>query len=94
MLNPQEVKALPGYGLWLRYSDGVEGQVDLSHLAGKGAFKIWDGCGVFESVRVGEHGEITWNHDVDLCADPLYLRLTGRRPEEVFPKLSPAPTHA
>ena len=94
MLKPIEVRPLPGYKLRLRYSDGVESQVDLSHLAGKGVLKIWDDCGIFQSVRVGQHGEITWNDDVDLCVDALYPRLTGITPAEVFPKLSEAPTHA
>ena len=38
MLRPVEVKALSDYRLWVRYSDGVTGEVDLSHLAGKGVF--------------------------------------------------------
>ena len=41
MLKPVEVRALDGYRLWLRYADGTEGEVDLSHLAGKGVFKVW-----------------------------------------------------
>ena len=28
-----EVKALEGYCLWIKYSDGIEGGVDLSDLA-------------------------------------------------------------
>ena len=94
MLKPLEVKALPGYRLWLRYSDGAEGQVDLSHLAGKGVFRIWDDYRVFEGVRTGEHGEVTWDDEVDLCGDALYLRLTGKRPDEVFTRLTEAPIDA
>jgi hypothetical protein len=36
-----EAKALEDYRLWLKYSDGTEGAVDLSHLAGKGVFAAW-----------------------------------------------------
>ena len=33
---PVEVRALEPYRIWLRYDDGVEGELDLSDMAGKG----------------------------------------------------------
>ena len=42
MIQPTEVHPRAGYRIWLRYSDGVAGEIDLSHLVGKGVFKIWD----------------------------------------------------
>ncbi|HWO92452.1 MAG TPA: DUF2442 domain-containing protein, partial [Methylomirabilota bacterium] len=36
MIRPVEVRPLAPYRIWLRYQDGTEGEVDLSHLAGKG----------------------------------------------------------
>ena len=41
-IRPMAVKPREGYRIWLRYSDGEEGEVDLSHLVGKGVFKVWD----------------------------------------------------
>ena len=41
MFEPLGVKALPDSRIWIRYADGKEGEVDLSHLAGQGVFKIW-----------------------------------------------------
>lgn len=38
MVKPVEVKALPNYKLWVKYSDGVQGEVDLSHLVGRVSF--------------------------------------------------------
>ena len=87
MFKPVEVKALSGYRLWLRYADGVEGEVDLSNLAGKGVFSLWDEFSAFENVHIGQDGEIAWNGGIDLCPDALYLRLTGKTPEELFPNL-------
>jgi hypothetical protein len=87
-VKPLEVKALGGYKIWLRYEDGSEGEVDLSHLAGRGVFKLWDDDEAFKRVYVGPHGEIAWSDEIDLCPDTLYMRLTGKRPEEVFPTLS------
>ena len=90
MLKPVDVKPLPGYKLWLKYGDGVEGEVDLSHLAGKGVFRLWDDPGAFEKVAIGGSGEIRWGEQVDLCADALYLQLTGKSLEDVFPNLRKA----
>ncbi len=82
-----DVKPLEGYRIWLRYADGTEGEVDLSDLAGRGVFSAWEDRSVFESVRVDESGTIEWEGGLDLCPDALYLRLTGMRPDELFPKL-------
>ncbi len=87
MFKPIEVRALPVYKLWLRYSDGTEGEVDLSEFAGRGIFKLWNEYGTFEKVYIGEHGQVAWNDEIDMCPDALYLRLTGKTPEEVFPNL-------
>lgn len=94
MFKPIYVKAMPKYKLWLRYDDGVEGEVDLSDLAGKGVFSIWNEYSTFEDVHIGEHHEIAWSDSVDLCPDALYLRLTGRTPEEVFPNRREITIHA
>ena len=87
MFNPVEVTPLSEFWLRVRYSDGVEGEVDLSHLAGKGVFSIWDDPQVFQAVTIGEAGEIRWSENVDLCSDSIYLEITGKTPEEVFPGL-------
>ena len=87
MFKPVSVKALPGFKLHLRYRDGVEGEVDLSPLVGKGVFALWNDPSAFENVSIGESGEIRWSDQVDLCPDALYLQITGKSPEEVFPSL-------
>jgi len=87
MIRPVEVRPLPNYRIWLRYADGNEGEVDLSHLAGHGVFAVWHTEGVFAKVRLGPNGEVAWPGDVDLCPDALYLRLTGKKAEDLFPGL-------
>ena len=37
-------EARPEYRLRVRFSDGVEGEVDLSDVAGKGVFRRRIGC--------------------------------------------------
>ena len=87
MFKPVEIQARPKYKLWIRYEDGVEGEVDLSHLAGKGVFKIWNDTRTFEKVKIGPSGEITWNQNVDLCPDSLYLQITQKTPQQAFKNL-------
>lgn len=89
MARPIEVRALKGYRLWLRYSDGVEGEVDLSHLVGRGVFKAWEEESFFRAVHINKAGAISWGEEIDLCPDALYLKVTGKSPEELFPGLKP-----
>ena len=88
MTRPVEVKALPHFRIWLRYDDGTQGEVDLSDLVGRGVFQARNDVAFFDSVRLGSHGAIEWGSDLDLCPDAMYLRLTGKSPEEVFPTLA------
>jgi hypothetical protein len=82
-----EVRPLQEFRLWVRYDDGAQGEVDLSDLAGRGVFSAWDVPGKFASVRTGPQGEVSWGEEIELCADAVYMRLTGKVPEEVFPAL-------
>lgn len=94
MTRPIEVKALPNFHIWLRYDDGTEGEVDLSDLAGRGVFKAWDDLAFFNSVQLGAHGAIEWGPTIDICPDAMYLQLTGKSPEDVFPNLRPVSADA
>ncbi len=85
MVKPTKVEPRNGYRIWLRYSDGATGEIDLSNLAGHGVFKIWNDRGCFETVRITPYGAIAWGEDVELCSDALYMRLTGKS----FPKTTP-----
>lgn len=87
MFKPVKVTALQGYKIRIRYTDGLEGEVDLSHLVGQGVFSLWNDPNVFESVCIGPSGEIKWSDAVDLCPDSLYMEISGKSPEEVFPNL-------
>jgi hypothetical protein len=86
LVEPQQ-----NYRLRLAYSDGVTGEVDLSHLAGRGVFRLWDDPAAFRRVSIGSGGELHWSDEVELCADSLYMEITGKSPSDVFPNLAPAP---
>lgn len=94
MLKLVDVEPLSNFRLSLRYADGVAGIVDLSHLVGKGVFRLWNDPAAFERVLIGGGGEVRWSDEVDLCGDALYLSITGKQPEEVFPNLGKAAIRA
>jgi hypothetical protein len=51
--------------------------------------------GVFERARIEEGRAVVWTEEVDLSADSLYLQVTGKRPDQLFPNLrSTEATHA
>jgi hypothetical protein len=76
--------ALPGYNLELHFSNGENGVVDLSEFAGRGVFMAWEQPGVFEKVAITSEGAVEWPGEIDMCPDSLYLRMTAKRPEELF----------
>ena len=79
------VEARGKYRIWLKYADGAEGEVDLSQWARIGVFKVWDEPGVFESVRLDEYGAVQWTDTLDMCPVALYMDVTGKTWEEVYP---------
>jgi len=87
MVKLNAVQARAGYKLHLEYNDGVTGEIDLSHLAGKGVFVAWNDPTVFDAVAVGTCGEIRWTEDLEICADAMYLGITGKGAEDLFPNL-------
>ena len=88
------VEVLPDYRVALSFANGVQGVVDLSDLAGRGVFALWNDYAEFRRVRIGDHGELVWAEQVDLCPDSLYMKMTGKTPEDVFPALRHEMSHA
>jgi hypothetical protein len=81
-------KVLDNYRVWLRFADGVEGEADFSKHAGKGVFVPWADYTFFRQASVGEEGRtLTWPGELDFCADALWLQVTGKVPEDLFPNL-------
>jgi hypothetical protein len=78
-----EVEPRGEYRLWLRFQDGVEGEVDLGpKLTFQGVFAPLRDPGYFAHVRVNaELGTICWPNGADW--DPLVLySLVTKRPIE------------
>ena len=78
MIKPVAVKALDGFRIWVKFSDGVEGEADLSHLRQMGGvFESWDDRSIFENARISDSGNYVWIGELDLCPDPLYEEIAG-----------------
>ena len=75
--KPVEIKALDKYSIYVGYSDGVQGVVDLKRLAHKGVFHDWDENNLFSQVHIDDYGAIAWNEKIDICPDSIYLQLKG-----------------
>ena len=88
-----EARPLSGYKIWLKFEDGASGEVDLSYLAGKGVFALWTDYENFKKVSVEER-RLVWFDEIDMDADLLYMKLTGKTPEELFPTLKEEPARA
>lgn len=80
-----EAHPLSGFRLFLRFEDGVEGEVDLSKFVRfDGIFEPLKDPSRFAQVRVhSELGTVFWPNGADLDPDVLYSKLTGK-PVESF----------
>ena len=86
---PVNVEARSGYTIFIEFSDGQLGEVDLSEWSNKEVFRRWKEREFFESVHVDDRKTIAGgsNEDLDVCADKIYMMLTGATVEELFPRL-------
>lgn len=73
----KHIRAIKPYTIWVAYENGVAGELDLSALAGKGIFSMWDERELFMRPFISETGAIAWNDMLDICPDNAYLKLTG-----------------
>jgi hypothetical protein len=82
------LKVLDNYRVWLRFDDGAEGEADFSAHVGQGVFAPWTDYAFFRQAAISEQGRtLTWPGELDFCADALWLQVTGKRPEDLFPNL-------
>jgi len=79
MHNIIKAECLQPYKIKIRFSDNIEGIVDLSDLAGKGVFKFWNDPKNFNDVKIDPQTHtIMWdNGKIDLCPDSLYEEITA-----------------
>lgn len=68
-----ETKPVGSYTVWLRFSDGLCGSLDVSELVGKGVFAAWNDPAVFNKVAIDpETHTLCWPGGIDLAPEALY----------------------
>ena len=58
MNTVMDVRPLENYRVWLRFSDGAEGEIDLIELASRGVFVAWADPALFKAVHTEAGGGI------------------------------------
>ena len=66
-----KVKVLQDYKLELTFDNNVVKIKDMKPHLNSGVFKILKKPEIFNSVKIS-FGTISWNGDIDMCADYLY----------------------
>jgi len=66
-----KVKVLEDYKLELTFDDDVVKVKDMKPHLNQGVFKILKKPEIFNSVKLS-FGTISWNENIDMCADYLY----------------------
>jgi hypothetical protein len=74
-----EVKPLTEYRLYLRFEDGVSGEVDIAQIVSfTGVFAPLQDRDYFVQVKVNpDIGTICWPNEADIDPDVLYALVTG-----------------
>ena len=76
-----EVRVLDKYRVWLRFDDGIEGEVDFSGKPRTGVYVPWEDYDYFRRAQVGPSGELVWDDQVDFSPTsihhPIFMRSTA-----------------
>jgi len=80
LVDVVEVRPADGHRLFVRFQDGVQGEIDLEQMVRfEGIFEPLRDPARFAEVRVdAELGTVCWPNGADLDPDVLYAKLTGK----------------
>ena len=82
MIWVTDARYLDGYRLWVRFSDGVEGTVDLTDLIARDPRLIVQALRdlhTFSALRA-EMDTVVWSNGFDLAPEYLYERVRAQAP--------------
>ena len=82
MKRPVRVSPLPGDRISIVFSDGLEGVIDISSSIGRRVFAPLADLQVFAGVHLGDHGQIAWSEEMEICPGAAYLEAFGQRSHE------------
>ena len=66
-----KVKVLEDYNLELTFDNNIVKIKDMKPHLNEGVFQVLKNKEIFNSVKI-RFGTISWNEEIDLCADYLY----------------------
>lgn len=74
-----EVKVVKNYTLYIRFENGVSGEIDISKVVPfEGIFSKFKDLSYFATVKVHkELGTIVWDNGADLAPDYIYSIVSG-----------------
>ena len=72
-----EVKPEPGYGLFVRFKDGLAGRVQLRREELTGALAPLLVVEFFERVFI-DYGAVAWPGEIDLAPDAMYAQVASQ----------------
>ncbi len=91
MIRIAQAEPVEALKVKLTFENGVVGTVDFSEPAASPLFDPLKNYDFFEGVSIVRDGRaLAWGEELEICADSLFLRITGKKPEEIFPKTKAA----
>ena len=80
MIDVTEVRPLGGHRVFVKFEDGVQGEVDVAEMvAFEGVFAPLRDPTRFAEVRVHpDLGTVYWPNGADLDPDVLYAKVSGK----------------
>jgi hypothetical protein len=78
MIRPTNVTALSDYKIRVNFTDGMTGVLDLSPVAGTGVFAPLKDEAFFKKAYLGDHGQIAWSDEIQICPDAAYWEIGGK----------------
>lgn len=79
MIRVKDVKALPGYELFVTFNDGTSGKVYLQERLFGPMFEPLKAPEVFNQVEIDPFGAVCWPNGADLAPDALYEKVLQRQ---------------
>ena len=71
-----EVKPVDGLLIYLKYSNGVEGEFSLERTAAKKEYEILKEDSFFKKVYIdSKTNDVTWGEGLSLCKNAIYKQL-------------------
>jgi hypothetical protein len=69
------VEAMSGFRLYVRFDDGLEGEIDCKDALYGSVFEPLKDPAFFAKVSVDEFGVVCWPNGADLAPDAMHERL-------------------